>query len=122
LDNPELEKILSYSGVRKKKGGPEAVLKVFGTANQIWVNEDFKIHVCFGDGENVAASGQMAYRSKSLGKMFTWPFSVWAKVVDGKVTYMQFLKDTLQSTTSFKVDGPFGANNVDPETKEVIHV
>jgi uncharacterized protein len=122
LDNPELEKILSCSGVRTKKGGLEAVLKVFGTANKIWVNEDFKIHVCFDDGENVVAIGQMPYRSKSLGKMFTSPFSVWAKVADGKVTYMQYLEDTLQSTTSFKVDGPFGSNNVDPETKEEIHV
>jgi uncharacterized protein len=78
---------------------------VFGTANKIWVNEDSKIHVCFDDGENFAAFGQMPYRSKSLGKMFTSPFSVWAKVADGKVTYVQYLEDTLQSTTSFKQGG-----------------
>jgi uncharacterized protein len=122
LDNPELAKIVPYSSVQTKKGGAEAVLKVFGTANKIWVNEDFKIHVCFDDGENVAASGEMTYRSKSLGKMFTSPFSVWAKVANGKVTYMQFLEDTLQSMTSFKVDGPFGTYNLGPETKEEIHV
>jgi hypothetical protein len=41
--------------------------------------------------------------------------------LDGKVTYVQFLEDMLQSTTSFKVDGPFGTYIVDPETKKEIH-
>jgi hypothetical protein len=53
LNNPELQKILSYAGV-EKNGGPEAVLKVFGTVNKIRVSEAFRIHTHFDGGENVA--------------------------------------------------------------------
>lgn len=31
-----------------------------------------------------------------------------SKVATGKVTHMQFLEETLRSTSWFKVDGPFG--------------
>jgi len=50
----------------------------------------------------------MTYCSKTLGKIFTSPFSISAKVATGKVTHMQSLEDSLRSTSLFKVDGPFG--------------
>lgn len=122
-DNPDLKKILPYCGIQTR-GGPDAVSGVFGFVNKIWDNEDLKITASFGSGENVAIFGSMTYRSRTLGKVFTSPFSIWATVVDGKVTYMQFLEDTLQSTASFKVDGEgsFGTYIVDPDTKEAIRV
>jgi len=52
LDNPELKKILSYNSVRKNRG-PEAGLKVIGTVNKIWTNEDFRIYACFDDEKNM---------------------------------------------------------------------
>ena len=122
-ENPELKKILPYCGVQPQ-GGPDAVLGVFGFVNKIWAMEAFEIKSSFGSGENVAVFGSMTYRSKTLGKGFTSPFAIWATVVDGKVTYMQFLEDTLLSTTSFREEGAgsFGTYIVDPGTREKISV
>ena len=122
-DNPELKQILPYCGVQPE-GGPTAVLGVFAFVNKIWAIEAFEIKTSFASGENVAVFGSMTYRSKTLGKSFTSPFSIWATVVQGKITYMQFLEDTLLSTTSFKEGGKgsFGTYIVDPETHNRIVV
>ncbi|KAH8689445.1 hypothetical protein BGW36DRAFT_412243 [Talaromyces proteolyticus] len=118
-ENPELKKILPYCGVQPE-GGPDAVLGVFGFVNKIWAIEDFDIKKSFSSGENAAVFGSMRYRSKTLGKVFTSPFSIWATVIGGKITYMQFLEDTLLSTSSFKEggEGPLNTYIVDPETNE----
>ena len=55
--------------------------------------------------ENVAVFGDFRYRSKSLGKVVSSPFSILVKVVDGKVTYLQFLEDTYATAASFRKDG-----------------
>lgn len=86
--------------------GPQAIIDTFATVNRIWANEAFEIQTLFGAGEDVAVFGSFTYRSRSLGKVSVSPFSIWCKVnEDGKVTYMQFMEDTLGSTDSFKKGG-----------------
>ena len=54
----------------------------------------------------MAVFGKFTYRSRSLGQVSVSPFSIWCKVDgEGKVTYMQFMEDTLGSTDSFKKEG-----------------
>lgn len=86
--------------------GPQAIIDTFATVNRIWANEAFEIQTLFGAGEDVAVFGSFTYRSRSLGQVSVSPFSIWCKVnEDGKVTYMQFMEDTLGSTDSFKKGG-----------------
>ena len=86
--------------------GPQAIIDTFATVNHIWANEAFAIQTLFGAGENVAVFGSFTYRSRSLGQVSVSLFSIWCKVnEDGKVTYMQFMEDTLGSTDSFKKGG-----------------
>lgn len=121
-DNPDLTKILPYAGSHAKgtrtfclhrrvvltsvPAGPQAIIDTFATVNRIWANEAFEIQTLFGAGEDVAVFGKFTYRSRSLGQVSISPFSIWCKVNgDGKVTYMQFMEDTLGSTDSFKKGG-----------------
>lgn len=128
-DNPNLTKILPYAGThanglsysqkhqssRKRwcmsmaytppTAGPQAIIDTFATVHKIWANEAFDIQSLFSSGENVAVFGSFTYRSRSLGQACTSPFSIWCKVNAGKVTYMQFMEDTLASTDTFKKSG-----------------
>jgi len=45
------------------------------------------------------------YRSHSLGKVVSSPFSIFLKVVDGQVTYLQFLEDSYATASSFRKSG-----------------
>jgi ketosteroid isomerase-like protein len=56
-------------------------------------------------GLNVAVFGDFRYRSNSLGKVVSSPFSILVKVADGKVTYLQFLEDSYATAASFRKDG-----------------
>lgn len=74
--------------------------------DEIWAQEAFEIQALFGSGENVALFGKFTYRSRTLGQVNTSPFSIWCKVNgEGKVTYMQFMEDTLGTTDTFKKSG-----------------
>ena len=103
--NPSLKKILPYAGTHEKSG-PQAIIDTFTTVNTIWANEAFEVQALFGSGEDVAVFGKFTYRSRTLGKACTSPFSIWCKVDgNGKVSYMQFMEDTLGSTDTFKKEG-----------------
>ncbi|KAL6720104.1 hypothetical protein ACLMJK_002025 [Lecanora helva] len=103
-NNPDLAKILPYAGTHKQ-AGPQAIIDTFATVNTIWANEAFEVQALFGSGENVAVFGSFTYRSRALGKASTSPFSIWCKVHEGRVTYMQFMEDTLGTTDSFRQSG-----------------
>jgi uncharacterized protein len=108
------------------------VHNTFVDVNRYWINEEFDIYTIFSDstsdpsttwspsnpkpspdggnkkGEaNVAVFGRFKYKSRSLGQVTDSPFCVWAKVDEerGKVTYMQFMEDTLDSAKSFRREG-----------------
>ena len=62
------------------------------------------IPTLFDAGKDVAVFDSFAYRSRSLGPVSVSPFTIWCN--EGhKVTYMQFMEDTLESTDSFKEGG-----------------
>ena len=49
--------------------------------------------------------GDFRYKSNSLGKVVSSPFSILVKVVDGKVAYLRFLEDTYATAASFRSGG-----------------
>jgi len=102
--NQDLKKIMPYAGVWDSKG-PDAIIYTFKTVNTIWKSEAFEIESIFGEGENVAVFGRFTYRSTVLGKAYTSPFAVHAKVQDGKVVYMLFMEDTFGTGATFAKDG-----------------
>jgi ketosteroid isomerase-like protein len=59
----------------------------------------------FSSDENVAVFGDFRYKSNSLGKVVSSPFSILVKVVDGKVTYLQFLEDSYATAACFRQNG-----------------
>jgi ketosteroid isomerase-like protein len=70
-----------------------------------WENQAFNVTTMFGSDENVAVFGDFRYKSNSLGKVVSSPFSILVKVVDGQVTYLQFLEDSYATAASFRKDG-----------------
>ena len=101
-ENPELSKIMPWAGTSR---GPQAFLGNLGEMFTRWENQAFNVTTMFASGENVAVFGDFRYKSHSLGKVVSSPFSILAKVVDGKVTYLQFLEDSYATASSFRKDG-----------------
>ncbi len=101
-DNPELKQIEPWTGTSH---GPEAFLSNMGMMFTRWENQAFNVSTMFASDENVAVFGDFRYKSHSLGKVVTSPFSIHIKVVDGQVTYLQFQEDTYASAASFRKDG-----------------
>src|SRR5690606_15744507 len=91
FDNPELKKIEPWTGTAK---GPSAYSSTFLRVAEYWTIEDFTITDKLAVGEDVAIFGKFTYRSVKVGHVFTSPFSIHAKVRDGKMIYFQFMEDT----------------------------
>lgn len=102
FDNPELKKIEPWAGTSK---GPEGFSNTFSRVAKYWKIEDFKVTDMFGSGENVAVFGTFTYRSVAVGTSFRSPFSILAKVKNGKIHYFQFMEDTYASAASFRQSG-----------------
>ena len=100
--NAELNKIMPWAGTSH---GPQAFLGNLGEMFTRWENQAFDVTTMFASGENVAVFGDFRYKSNSLGKVVSSPFSILVKVVEGKVTYLQFLEDTYATAASFRKDG-----------------
>ena len=101
-DNPELKRIVPWTGTHR---GPQAISSTFKSVGEYWENQDFQIEAVFGSAENVAVFGRFTYKSNTLGKAATSPFSIFAKVRDGKVIYMQFMEDTFATAATFRAGG-----------------
>ena len=101
-ENADLKKIMPWAGTSR---GPEAILGTYTRVAECWESENFQVEAAFGAGENVAVFGRFTYRSKTLGKSVTSPFSIFAKVNDGQVTYMQFMEDTFGTAATFRAGG-----------------
>jgi hypothetical protein len=101
-DNSELTQIMPWAGTSR---GPQAVLTNLGMMFTRWENQSFKVSAMIGDDENVAVFGDFRYKSHSVGTVVSSPFSIWVKVVDGKVTYIQFLEDSYATAASFRSSG-----------------
>jgi ketosteroid isomerase-like protein len=101
-EDAELNKILPWAGTSR---GPQAFLGNLGEMFTRWENQEFNVTTMFASGENVAVFGDFRYKSHSLGKVVTSPFSILAKVADGQVTYLQFLEDSYATAASFRSRG-----------------
>jgi uncharacterized protein len=101
-ENPELTRIMPWAGTSH---GPQAFLANLSEMYTRWENQAFTVTTMFASAENVAVFGDYRYKSNSLGKIVTSPFSILVKVVDGKVTYLQFLEDSYATAASFRKDG-----------------
>jgi hypothetical protein len=114
FDNPELKRILPWTGT---SSGPQAFISTFVGVAKYWTIEDFQITSLFGVGEDVAVFGSFTYRSNTRGHSFRSPFSIHAKVKDGKIAYFQFMEDTFASSRSLSSGGTWNIK-VDPQGPE----
>jgi uncharacterized protein len=112
-EDAELNKIMPWAGTSH---GPKAVLDNLGEMFSRWENQAFNVSTMFASGENVAVFGDFRYRSNSLGKVVSSPFSILVKVVDGKVTYVQFLDDSYATAASFRKEGSWTVQT-DPDAE-----
>ena len=101
-EDAELNRMMPWAGTSR---GPQAFLDNLGTMFSRWENQAFNVSTMFASNENVAVFGDFRYRSNSLGKVVVPPFSILVKVVDGKVTYLQFLEDSYATAASFRKEG-----------------
>jgi uncharacterized protein len=101
-DNPELKLIEPWTGTSH---GPQAFLDNLNNMFSRWENQAFNVTTMFASEENVAVFGDFRYRSYSLDKVVSSPFSIHVKVVDGKVTYVQFQEDSYATAASFREEG-----------------
>ena len=115
-DNPDLKKVMPWAGTHKD--GKAAILKTFVDVNRYWTVVEFDVRELFGVEEKVAVFGSLTVRSVKLGKQITSPFSILAKVKYGKVTYMQYMEDTIATGSTFRSSGTWKFRS-NPEGGEV---
>jgi uncharacterized protein len=101
-EDTDLKKIMPWCGTSR---GVDSLVKTFVDVGNFWRVDEFSIEAMFGQGENVAVFGRFTYTSTVLSKQVTSPFAVFAKVADGRCTYMQFMEDTFATGASFRSGG-----------------
>ena len=101
-DNPDLHKLMPWAGTYQ---GREAIISTFVRVAEYWKELKFEIEAIFGDRENVAVRGRGTWTSRILGKTIVGPYAVFAKVTNGKITYMQFMEDTFATSSTFRSAG-----------------
>lgn len=112
-DGGELQKILPWAGT---SSGPDAFVDTYHRFFKYWDSVEFHVQEIFSAGANVAVFGVFTHRSAALGKSVTSPFSIWAKVKNGKVVFFRYMEDTYATAESFKAGGTWRIL-VDPEGK-----
>lgn len=73
------------------------MLQTFVDGNRYWTNGAFETEI-FGQDKKVAAFGSFTYRSNAVGKQVTSAVAILARVLDGKIAYMQLMEDTLANS------------------------
>jgi ketosteroid isomerase-like protein len=114
-ENPDLKKVMPWAG---SGSGAERIVQTFVDVGRFWDVLAFEIDAKFDSGENVAIFGRFTYRSTVLGKTVTSPFAVFAKVKDGRCSYMQFMEDTFATGASFRSGGAWTFRS-NPDGSEV---
>ena len=89
--NPELKRYLPWAGTNK---GPESIVRAFEGIGAAWETEEFEVRDVLEQGDKVAMFGSFTYRGRKSGVNITSPFSLLAKIKDGKIFFVQFLEDT----------------------------
>jgi len=109
FENPELNKVLPWAGTNR---GPQSIVDVFTGIGKVWETKAFEVRDVIADGHSVAMFGSFTYKTRTLGKEITSPFSLLAKVTDGKIGYLQFLEDTFGTASSFRAGGTWHFHGV----------
>jgi ketosteroid isomerase-like protein len=102
FDNPELHKVLPWTGVNR---GPQSIVDVFNGIGQVWETKAFEVTDVVANENSVAMFGSFTYKTRVLGKEITSPFALLAKVTDGRISYLQFMEDTFGTASSFRASG-----------------
>lgn len=102
FNNPELQQIEPWTGTRR---GREIYVNTFKNVGTYWNVNAFKITDVISEGDSVAVFGQFDYTSVIAKNNFKSPFSILAKVNDGKIVFFQFMEDTYASASSFRTSG-----------------
>jgi uncharacterized protein len=113
--NPDLHKIMPWCGTGR---GVNVISKTFRDVARYWSVDSFTPEVILGEEGNVAVFGRFTYTSTKLRKTVTTPFSIFCKVSNGKVIYMQFMEDTFCTASSFRSGGIWKFQS-DPDGGEV---
>lgn len=95
--NPDLKAYLPWTGRNK---GPESIVKAFEGIYKTWETEAFEIRDVVEQGDNVVFLGSFTYRGRETNRKVTSPFSLFAKVKDDKISYVQFLEDTFATSAT----------------------
>ena len=90
-NNPELKGYLPWTGTNR---GPESIVRAFEGIGGAWETKAFEVREVLENSDKVAMFGSFTYRGRKSGKEITSPFSLLAKVKDGRIHYVQFLEDT----------------------------
>jgi ketosteroid isomerase-like protein len=102
FDNPELHKVMPWTGTNR---GPQSIVDVFNGIGKVWETKAFEVRDVIADAHSVAMFGSFTYKTRALGKEITSPFALLAKVVNGKIAYIQFLEDTFGTASTFRASG-----------------
>ncbi len=113
FNDPELQKILPWTGTYK---GAQAFIDTFAGVNAFWTIQAFEVQDIFAADEKVAVFGSFTYTSRTLNKKVTSPFSILAKVKDGKIYHFMFMEDTFATSGTFRIT-PAGKFHSNPKEK-----
>jgi uncharacterized protein len=102
FEDNDLKRIMPWCGTSR---GVESLVKTFVDVGNFWRVDNFAIEAIFSQNENVAVFGRFTYTSTVMSKTVTSPFAVFAKVSDGRCSYMQFMEDTFATGASFRSGG-----------------
>src|SRR4029077_16726121 len=90
-DNPELKGSMPGTGTNQ---GAEAIVRNFEGIGRAWETKAFEVREVIEQADKVAMFGSFTYRGRQSGQEITSPFSLLAKLRNGKIHYIQFLEDT----------------------------
>ena len=111
FNNPELQKIMPWAGTHHE--GAKGFIDTFAGVNDFWTIQAFEVQDTVSENEKVAVFGSFTYTSRSLDKEVTSPFSILAKVKEGKIYHFMFMEDTFATAGSFRLT-PAGTFHSDP--------
>ena len=113
-ENNELKRIMPWAGTSQ---GPEAIVATYTQVGRYWENLGMQIEDTVESDGNVAVFGTFTYKSRTLGKVVTSPFCIFAKTREEQIVSMQFMEDTFGTASTFRTAGTmtFHSNPDGPE-------
>jgi hypothetical protein len=101
-DDPHLNRIMPWAGT---KHGANVFVENFKGVRSRWTNDRFLIRDTVEQDDKVAILGQFTLRSLTLNQAAESAFVVFAKVVDERLTYFQYMEDTFATARTFREGG-----------------